>query len=103
MTRQIKLGCQDRAAFALNPDMQVWRPSRVGSRYQCIEHELSILIGELMSSKTVSLIIVLTFIIALPEIDEHPGYRSTVCINHLASQPHLTCCHIGFNEAATLR
>jgi hypothetical protein len=50
MTWQIKLGRQDRAAFALNPDMQVWCPSRVGSRHQCIEDELPILIGELMSS-----------------------------------------------------
>jgi len=50
MARQIKLGRQDRAAFALNPDMQVWRPFRVGARYQCIEQELTILIGELMSA-----------------------------------------------------
>ena len=50
MTWQIKLGRQDRAAFALNPDMQVWRPSRVSARYQCIEQELTILIGELMSA-----------------------------------------------------
>jgi hypothetical protein len=30
MTGQISLGRQDRAAFALNPDMQVWRPSGPG-------------------------------------------------------------------------
>ncbi len=96
MVGQVKLGGQDRSALALNLHMKMRRSTWVLAWYKRFKKKLALVVGVLVPAKPVAFIVVIAFVVALPEVKQGAGYGPAGGIHDLPDKLHARGFHVGF-------
>src|SRR5436190_1575477 len=83
---KVKLGCQRRASWNCDLDVDVWRAPGIAAGHDRRKVVAAVAVGDLMTAESVAGIVVGTSRVCLPELQHRAGDRSAAGSHHAAGE-----------------
>lgn len=84
------------ATFTPHLHMKMRSSAWVLTWYKRFKKKLALVVGVLMATQPVALVVVMTFVVALPEVKQGAGYGPAGGIHDLPDKLHARGFHVGF-------